>query len=537
MRPATGAARALLALALAAAAGCGSEPVTGAPEPEPGAGERAGAARFWETYRAATEARKTGASIRAAGLYRDALTLRPGHADSLHFLAQLSYAHDDLAGARESLLALIESEDRSLRGWQQLSIVQGSPRPGWIAAPAAAYASIKRALDWNPGNSGAWELAARWASYAGLHAEAETAAEAAAAARRAGNPNRDEAPLAAPPVGERAGAGAGSRLHSDDDGDDGNASGGISATIDLDGDGVGDLIATAPEAGAPAAIFTPAGSARIELPAATLVGGWGSPETTTELVPAPWRAAFLHAPEALRLILVGAGPDPVRVFAQEESGSWRRTAAEGMPGRLYGAVMAAGDLNRDGRTDVLLGNVPGAAGRPVVGLWLAEPDGSFRHVAGGEGIAAGAALAADLDQDGRNEVVVVEAARDPALQGAAAGAATSLRLLAFRGQRLEPLAVPAPPLPGEVTDVGVVTSRRGTELFFATGGLTPGSREPDRLWRWSGAAFVDVSEELGPGRFAGTVRALPDGAGGLRVLRGGLVPGDPRRTARLRPRR
>lgn len=522
------------ALVVGAALACG--PADDAPA-DPPAGATAGGDReqlreFWDTYRAATAARTAGDATTAIPLYRKVLETDPEHGDSLHFLAQLLYAAGDVGGARELLVRLTESDPRSPRGWQQLSVLQGSPAAGWVAAPDNALESIRKAVEWNPSNSGAQALRARWAAHAGRLPEARAALAAALDL----NPSNAEA-LAVQgwlqgATGAASSPGAG-RLRAAA-APPPAAEHGLRAELDLDDDGTVDLRVTAPRVGDPATLIAIAAGAELEVPADVVVDGWDG-ASRDGLRPTAWRATFLTAPRGVRLVLLGGGADPLRVYASSSaSRRWHRAGAAGLPGEVHGSVLAAADLNGDGLTDLLLGNLPGSGGE-APGLWTADDGGGFARDPTTLPANATAALLADVDGDGFTDLLVASARAASPIAGAKGDAGPPdcpvlLLLGGEHGLRAAPGRVPS--CDAAIVDLAAVPGSGVTEVYVATGGLTPGSSTADLLWRWSGDRFIDASEELGDLRFGATFRILPTGGQGgyglLRLLRGGLVRGDPR---------
>ena len=541
----------------------------GMERPEPEAADPL--VEFWAVYRSATAARAAGDNAAAVAGYRRALALDPDHGDSLHFLAQLLYSHGDVDGAAEHLLTLARTEDHSLRSWQQLSVVQGTPAAGWRADLVAAQASIATALGWNPGNSGAHALMARWLAYAGDVAGARAAISEALGH----NPVNIEARMLDLWVSGRSGdanetgRAAEAAITALCSGVDGCIAPGrlalaiagararIPAVAIADGL-LAQLPALSPRntlTGAPTP-YRRAGVLPPGLPAG-LVGNW------TGAAPAwreasedgsrwqPWRAVIVAPTTSDDVFVTGGGIDPVRRF-RRTGDSWQRSPAPGLPSRLYGGVAAAADFDGDGWTDLMLGNVPrdlahapghNAAPSAATSAIL------YRGMAGGgfepeelaiDGVLT-AALAFDADDDGDTDLIVARVAAG-AEQSAASYLASSavpmapstVLLLRNDNGLLRPEATATPEFGGTVLDFAAIRTGAGLGLYLATGTMLPEGTEPDQLWRRLDSRFVDVSTELGDGRMASTLRVTwDDEAGELQLVRGGLVDGDPGQVLRL----
>lgn len=197
--------------------------------------------------------------------------------------------------------------------------------------------------------------------------------------------------------------------------------------VDLDGDGVADLLALGSD-GRPARLATaaadpggprllPAGAAPSEAwsgggpsgaagqgadpadpadPGAAATGGAPEPGGAPgpgRAGPIPWRGAFLDDRYGRALAVVGGGPSGVRLFRPDggapdggapgggapdggapgggvPGGVWREAEIEGLPAAVPGAVLAAADWNGDGAIDLFLGNLP--AQPPAGGVSTAE---------------------------------------------------------------------------------------------------------------------------------------------------------------------
>ncbi len=170
--------------------------------------------------------------------------------------------------------------------------------------------------------------------------------------------------------------------------------------------------------------------------------------------------------KALLLILLG-GLFTGSAWA-EGAGLFRDQGAIGAPGSTAGAPLIALDADGDGRTD-LLHTVPG--GRPA--LWLQQADGGWRNQSlPGAGATPRTAVAADLDRDGRPDLVLARAGGlDLLLNHGPSG---------FEQQHI--------PVAGRITSLAVadVNADGWPDLLFATRG---GSRV--RVWLHDGELDAD----------------------------------------------
>ncbi len=110
---------------------------------------------FWTTQRAAVRAMKVDRNlVEAIRLFRRALELKPGHEDSLYFLANCLAARGDFAGAVANLEELVRVNSQSHRALRQLATLIAlnaeSPRE---LEPAVKW--LERALEVNLEETGA----------------------------------------------------------------------------------------------------------------------------------------------------------------------------------------------------------------------------------------------------------------------------------------------------------------------------------------------------------------------------------------------
>ncbi|HJO04094.1 MAG TPA: hypothetical protein QGG47_08975 [Acidobacteriota bacterium] len=545
---------------------------------------------FWRQYREATAARTSGADTAAIAAYRQALSLDPEHGDSLHFLAQLLYRQLDVTGAREHLEILTRIEPRVPRAWQQLSSVYGEPAIGWLADPRAASDAIGVAVANNPTNSGARVLEARWAAYSGNNEAAAAALSAALGqhsadldahllrvwlAHRAGDEQQLAAALqravsatcraaecevgallllaaavgAELPTGPAQGAsGALPTLRSEattrtitskarySPSKAPIAEAGLVAEIDLDGDGATDLKVWAAAPDAPARLAVASEEQEVELPGGAVAQGWGTATAAAGGRANPWRAVFVRTAAGVELLVVGGGGRPLRRFAAR-AGDWVQVDLGGLEEPL-GSVLAAGDVDADGLDDLLLGNLTLSTqsdSRTVVGarLYRGTVSGTYERTDLQVATWLTAALLADVDGDSDVDLLVahrVDPDRAAAWHLSPQTARPTVELWRNDGGRLQPDLDALPSIGASVLDVATLRrAEGGVDIYLATGSLRPERPEPDRYWRFELGNWVDATPVLGSRRFASTVRI----AAGLEsrsivLLRGGLVPGDPR---------
>ena len=493
--------------------------------------------RFWQDFRAASSARAAGDLERAAGLYERALAADSDHGDTLYYLGHFRYGRGETAAAVAHFERLADAEPANLRSWQQLSVARGQSTSGWVGDLAGAEAAAQRALQVVRAESLNYELLARWAAYRGDAALARRHIDTALGH----NPKSTAAPLLRDWLDDNAVAGPSS---------------GVSALalaaphprypVDLDGDEVADLTVFRVGDGS-LLLVAGTGTARRVLPSALQLDAWAVASEATEFGPfaVPNRAALIRGPYGERLVLVGGGNRPARLY--EAAGEvYGEIDTAGLPAPVGAPLVVAADFDGDDIDDLLLANIRLAPDSEALGgrVFLGQADGSFK--AGGTDIPGPfvQAVAADVDGDGDADLVVArvgrakekgQAAADHA-PPVAAGVITTVSILLNEGGRLSEAAI-ATPLPGgDVRDI-VVADLDGdgrTDMFFATGSWSPERSTADVLWLGTDAGFIDASERLGAQRFGATFRAWV-ATEGLVLVRGGTVPAEPPRTIVLGP--
>jgi len=336
---------------------------------------------------------------------------------------------------------------------------------------------------------------------------------------------------------------------------------GQSIEVDLDGDGSTDIFVSAGPDDTVARLQFEGASGPQTIPhfdAGDLP--WAIPPETTGngSRPVPWRGAFLDDGLGSTLVLVGGGDNPVRLYRQAGQ-RWMEIDSSGLPGQLWSAVLAAADWDGDGLADLLLANLPVGDSREgtdaevvsssqdLVGrIYRRRGTGGFEADALAIPGPLSAALALDVDQDGDPDLLV---ARELSPEEAAAGHLLSRResgsgpslprqvvtLWRNNAGELSPQPGAVPVLRATVQDIAAVDFDGDglLDLYLATGGLSPEHPQPDRLWKNMGGRYVDASQKLGLGRFAGTLRVWSLRPERLLLLRGGLMPADPPRLLHL----
>lgn len=525
----------VLALAALLTVGCG---VAREPVEETESSRDPALERFWENFRAASTARGAGDPERAAGFYEQALAADPDHGDTLYYLGHFRYARSEVAAALEHFERLAQVEPDSLRSWQQLSLVRGQSRPGWVGDLGGAEIAARRAVDVVRTESLNYELLARWSAY---RAESSIANEHITTAL--GHNQKSEAArllrewLERPSRADNV-AGASALAM---------AARHTARRVDLDADGAVDLTIFGVSGGSPVLVAGTGGDRRV-LPSAARVPAWAdaSKDSVSGPFPVPTRAAFTVGPYGERVVLVGGGSRGARVY--EAAGeSYREIDNVDLPALVGAPLVVAADFDGDDIDDLLLANIRFAADSQALGgrVFLGRSDGSFRA---SEVDIPGPLVqlaAADIDGDGDADVIVgrpglgietEEVAGDHAPPLAAA-ATTEISVLINDDGRLSAASIETPGLGSEVRDIVVADLDRDgrTDLFFATASWSPERSVADVLWLGTTKGFVDSSDRLGPERFGSTFRAWP-AAGGLVLVRGGAVPGDPRHTVLLQIR-
>lgn len=541
-------------LVLASAAACG-EPASDTPRATTAAG--GDAAAFWALFRQAGEARRRGDRGAALLGYESALQRQPGHGDSLYYIAQLRYERGQIELARRRLLELAEIEPRGVRVWQQLSVVDGTPLAGWLPDLRGAMAAAEQAQELHPSESRNHYLAARWAAYAGDFRAASDLLDTAvghnprlwaahllriwiaiasgdtttAVTTRDGllrqmcgddgsrcadfDPAREFAAAAA--VAPRAGIAEESLA-------------GAVRPLDIDGDGLAD-----------ARVVLGAGDDVLLLPVAARMNAGSGPR------PIPSDAVALSGAGQPALVVVGGGDVAVRAFTLSGD-AYRLLAPASLAGHavdLTLPVITAGDVDGDGLDEVLLANLPQPDGTLGGLLLRGLANGAFepaQHVPG----PLSAAHIADLDGDGDLDLLIARDTRATLLATSAlervvgseppdAAPAPVLTLWRNHEGRLQPSDTSLPPLWSPVRSLATLDADRDgrLDLLVATGDLAPERPAPDRLWLQTADGFAEASDRLGDAAFGATLRAWPDAAGAIILVRGGLVPGDPRRLVRV----
>lgn len=550
--------RAPALLALVAAAACGDPGGAAPPPPAPATGD---IAAFWTLFRQAGESRRRGDRDGALLGYESAMQLQPGHADSLYYIAQLRYERGEVRLARERLHELADLEPRGVRVWQQLSVVDGAPLPGWMPDLAGAATAAALALQLHPSESRNHYLAARWAAYAGDGDAASDALEVAFGH----NPRLWPAHLLR--IWMTAGRGdiaAAAGLRDDLErqmcGDDGarcatfdpvremlaaaatapaasiaEASlAGAARSVDIDSDGTVD-----------ARVVLGADNDVLVLPATAAA----SPRSDGPR-PVPLDGVALSGADQPALVLVSGGDEPVRAYAIDGN-SYRphEDAAIAVYGNgLTLPAIAAGDIDGDGLDDVLLANLPRSDGALVGRLLRGVPGGRFEPVQDFPGPLSAAHIA-DLDGDGDLDLLLAHDARAILLATSvlerAIGSdppdtppAPLLALWRNHDGELRASGAALPALWSPVTSIATLDVNRDglLDLLVATGGLAPERPAPDRLWLQTAGGFADASDRLGDAAFGATQHGWPDTSGAIVLVRGGLVPGDSRRLVRVEAR-
>ncbi len=551
---------------------------------------------FWAFYRAGNEARRAGDRAAAIADYERALAIQPAHLDTLHNLAQLRYARGEVREAWDLLERLASADPRGNRAWQQLSRVAGTPLPGWAVDLDTADEMIDRALEINPGNSESHLLKARWAAYRGDGELAATEVEAALGL----NPRGAEAYALGIWLAVRGGDGAhaerlrqaairamcgdeaqgrdclGDALHgalSAYWGADGSPRPArsdvvgrvaadampLTAGVDLDGDGSPDLqvaawrplhpvhFAAAEGSGHP---LGAAGPAWRRAPSSGRYAVAGSERGPGAI---PWRGFFINDDYGRALLLAGGGNAPLRWY-EPSGGVWRERAVSGLPRRLAGPVVAAADWDDDGGVDVFVGNAVGSfgTGPDVAGAiyWRRGVD----RFAADEPLVTGAlsaALALDVDGDGDADLVTARALPsretavaqllDPGDEAVGEEPTPLLTLWRTADGVLQEVPGALPTIHALVQDLAAIVPAPGgsgaADLWLATGGLAPERIEGDVLLVNRNGRFVDESSALAEAlRWGRTLRAWPHPAGGLTLVRGGIVPADPQMFLAIPPR-
>lgn len=514
-------------------------------------------AAFWAAFRGAGESRLRGARAGALEGYEDALRLRPEHGDALYYVAQLRYERGEVAVARQRLLQLAAVEPRGLRAWQQRSVLDGTPLPGWSPDLTSATESASMALQLSPSESRNSYLAARWAAYAGDFAAAEERLDAAVGH----NPLLWSAHLLRVWIAARRGDAARAlrlrdELRARACGEDGARCAPHDPLHDIllaaaqpDADGI-DVAALAARRGRDLDID---GDGRIDT--RLLLGGDDDvlvlPAARGNQPPGPQAVpvdgAVLHGPGQPSLLLVTG--DAVRAYALAAGayGPIEHSIGE-LGAGLTLPVVSAGDIDGDGLDEVLLANLPQADGALLGVLYRGTPDGRFEPMETFPGPLSAAHMA-DLDGDGDTDLLLARDARLDLFAGSvleralgsdppAAPPAAILSLWRNDDGKLAASAAPLPELWSPVNSIASFDADGDGRLdvILATGGLAPEKPAPDRLWLQEEGRFMDASARLGDAAHGATWRAWPDGDGAVVLARGGLLPGDALHLARLRVR-
>lgn len=490
--------------------------------------------KFWENFRAASAARGAGDLERAAGFYEHALAADPDHGDTLYYLGHFRYGRGETAAAAEHFEHLAEVEPTSLRSWQQLSLVRGQSRLGWVGDVDGAEAAASRALEVVRAESLNYELMARWNAYRGENALAREHIVAALGHNPRSETARHLQEWLDRPVAAEDPAGASALAL---------AQRHVSRAVDLTGDGSADLTVVSVDGSQP--VLVARNDGRRILPSSVRFRSWENVSGVSESgpFPVPTAAAVVSGPYGELIVLVGGGSRGTRLY--EAAGElYREADTSHLPGPDGPPLLAAADFDGDGIDDLVLANLRLSDDSQALGgrLYWGLADGSFRP---SNNDIAGPLLqlaAADLDGDGDPDLIVgragqaiesEEVAGDHAPPIAAA-ATMDVVFLLNDGGRLAPSTLETPVLPADVRNIVVadLDDDGRTDLFFATGSWAPETVVADLLWLGTDAGFRDASERLGLARHGVTFLSWRS-AEGLVLVRGGIVPADPRRTVLL----
>lgn len=135
--------------------GCGGATPDDAAESKPElSAEKAAVVEFWQHYRAAMKARRTGQWGEAIELFAKALELNPKHEDSLYYLGNARFESADYEGAAQSWRRLLEVNPMASRAHVQLGQLHSCPDLAVLFDLQEARREFELALELNPEESG-----------------------------------------------------------------------------------------------------------------------------------------------------------------------------------------------------------------------------------------------------------------------------------------------------------------------------------------------------------------------------------------------